>query len=210
MKPNTETAVRRIPQQERSRQKVTAILETAMTLFQQFGMDSISMREIAREAGMPIATVYQYFPNKQSIVQTIWENHTSDVEQLLETELGTLLKDSSSQSLKRTMSRIIDSIADVYDRNPAYTEIRQCVAATPDLRRLNLDNTLRISKLLKQVIVSVNPGASQSEVANYALIATEAASSTVKLGQQLPADRRNELYESLKSFLVEFFQSLSK
>lgn len=111
-----------------------------MKLFLESGMDSVSMHEIARESGLPIATVYQYFPNKQSIVRQIWESHTFAVETLLQTELATLLENRPSQTVQR-------------------------------------------------VIVGGNPGADESAVANYALIATEAASSTAQLGQQI--SRRN-------------------
>ena len=210
MKPNEEVAIRRVPQQSRSRQKVTNVLDTAMRLFQESGLDAVSMREIARESGLPIATVYHYFPNKQSIVRHIWESHISAVQGLLQTELAALLDDRSPQTVQRVIGHIVDSIADSHKRNPAFVEIRRCVDATPDLRRLNLENTLCVADLIKQVIVGVNPDADESAVANYAIIATEAASSTVKLGQQLPTAQRDELYTSLKSFLLHFFKSLSE
>ena len=209
MKPDNDTTIRRIPQQARSRQKVTAILETAMALFQESGMDSISMREIARECQLPIATVYQYFPNKQAIVRQIWEGHSSEAETLLTTELRSLKADPSTGSARRVIDRIVDSTVATHESHPAFLEIRRCVDATPDLRQLNLENTLRVADLIRQMILSVNPQANEAEVANYALIITQATSSTVRLGQQLPADQREQLYASLKSFLVQTFESMS-
>lgn len=205
-----DAAIRRVPQQRRSREKVTKILETAKKLFQESGMDSVSMREIAREAGMAIATVYQYFPNKQSIVRQIWENYTSTVDAVLETELATLLEDPSSETVQRAIGRIVDNLTTSHEENPAFVEIRRCVEATPDLRELNFENTMQAAELIKKIIIGVNPQADETAVSNYAVIAIEAASSTVKLGQQMPAERRQELYTSLKAFLVQFFQSLSE
>lgn len=205
-----DAAIRRVPQQRRSRQKVNKILETAKKLFQESGMDSVSMREIAREAGMAIATVYQYFPNKQSIVRRIWENYTETVDTVLETELATLLEDPSSATVQRAIGRIVDNVARSHEENPAFVEIRRCVEATPDLRELNFENTMQAAELIKRIIMGVNPQADESAVSNYAMIAIEAASSTVKLGQQMSEERRQELYTSLKAFLVRFFQSLSE
>lgn len=208
-KPDEDVAIRRVPQQERSRLKVTKILDTTMELIQESGMDSVSMREIARESGLPIATVYQYFPNKQSIVRQIWEGYTSDVGALMETELAALMEDPSIQSLQRVIDRIVDNIAESHEENPGFIEIRRCVDASPDLRQLNFDDTMRVASLIRKVLVKINPDAKEKEAANYALIATEAATSTVRLGQQMSRSRRRELYRSLKSFLLLFFTRLS-
>lgn len=209
-KPDDDAAIRRVPQQHRSRQKVTKILDTTMALIQESGMDSVSMREIARESGLPIATVYQYFPNKQSIVRQIWEGYTSAVGSLLEAELAALLEDPSTQSLKRVIDHIVDNISDSHETNPGFVEIRRCVDATPDLRQLNFDDTMRVAGLIKKVMLGINPNAKEADVANYALIATEAATSTVRLGQQMPPARRRELLTSLKTFLLQFFTRLSE
>ncbi len=168
------------------------------------------MREIARESGLPIATVYQYFPNKQSIVRQIWEQYTSEVASLLEGELPTLLKDPSPQSVQTVINHIVDSLAESHENNPGFVEIRRCVDATPDLRRLNFDDTMRVANLISQVIIGVNPDVDAPAVADYSLIATEAVSSTVKLGQQMPPERRRELYASLKIFLLHFFRTASQ
>ena len=205
-----DATVRRVPQQQRSRRKVARILETAMKLFQESGMDLVSMREIARESDLPIATVYQYFPNKQSIVRQIWEQHTSSLENLLQTELAALSDDPSSHTIERVIDRIVDSLVDSHENNPALMEIRRCIDVTPELRRLNFEDTLRVAEFIQQAIVRVNPDADESALASYALIITEAASSTVKLGQQMSAVERTELYSSLKLFLSHFFRSLGQ
>jgi AcrR family transcriptional regulator len=209
MKSDNDAAIRRVPQQERSRQKVTTILETAMALFQESGMDSVSMREIARACRMPIATVYQYFPNKQAIVQQIWEGHTADAETLLANELASLQTEPTKASARRVIHRIVDSNVSAHESNPAFMEIRRCVDATPDLRQLNLESTLRDADLIRQMIVSINPQVDEAQVANYALIITQATSSTVRLGQQLPEAQREKLYASLKSFLLQTIESMS-
>lgn len=209
MKTDDDTPIRRVPQQERSRQKVTTILDTAMRLFQESGMDSISMREIARACRMPIATVYQYFPNKHAIVQKIWEDHSSDAETLLSVELAALQTAPTTASARRVIDRIVDSEINDHESNPAFLEIRRCVDATPDLRQLNLENTLRVADLIRRMIVSIHPQADENQVADYALIITQTTSSTVRLGQQLPADQRDKLYTSLKSFLLQTVEAMT-
>ena len=130
-------------------------------------MDTVSMREIARASGMPIATLYQYFPSKQAIVRRIWEDHTEEIGRLLEAELMPLINDSSSEAIWRVIERIVDSYAEVQARNPAFLEIRRCVEATPDLRQLNIDNTLHVAKMIQQSVLRINPKVDPVLALNY-------------------------------------------
>jgi len=206
--PNTGAPEGRIPQQARSRQKVAAILENAIRLFQESGMDTVSMREIARASGMPIATLYQYFPSKQAIVRRIWEDHTEEIGRLLEAELMPLINDSSSEAIWRVIERIVDSYAEVQARNPAFLEIRRCVEATPDLRQLNIDNTLHVAKMIQQSVLRINPEVDPVLALNYSIIGIEATSATAKLGQEMPEDRREQLLTSMKGFIRQLLREV--
>src|SRR4051812_9961736 len=66
----TSTAApRRVPQQDRSRATVNSILRSARILFGE-GRD-VSVRKIADKAGVPIASVYQYFPDKNALLRAL-------------------------------------------------------------------------------------------------------------------------------------------
>src|SRR5437879_2196592 len=62
-------APRRVPQQDRSRATVNSILRAARILFGR-GRD-VSMRKIADKAGVPIGSVYQYFPDKNALLSAL-------------------------------------------------------------------------------------------------------------------------------------------
>lgn len=49
-------------------EKRTRCLETAYRLFCEKNIESVSLQTIANESGIPIATLYKYFTNKQTIV----------------------------------------------------------------------------------------------------------------------------------------------
>ena len=60
---------RRRPRQERSRERVERILDaTAALLGDDMPADQITTAAIAEEAGVPIGSVYQYFPNKLAVL----------------------------------------------------------------------------------------------------------------------------------------------
>lgn len=66
---------RRQPVQERSRRRVERIRAAALELLETQGVDAVTTRAIAHRAEVPVATVYQFFPNRDAILQEIVTDH---------------------------------------------------------------------------------------------------------------------------------------
>lgn len=62
------TSPRKLPQQERSKVTVDAILIAAAHILTENGYDNASTNRIAERAGVSISSLYQYFPNKEAIM----------------------------------------------------------------------------------------------------------------------------------------------
>lgn len=65
--PRPATA-RRAPRQERSQQTVELMFEATARLIERDGLERLSTNRIAQESGLSIGSLYQYFPNKQSLL----------------------------------------------------------------------------------------------------------------------------------------------
>ena len=64
----TPTPTRRVPTQERSRRRVERILDAAATLVVRDGVDALTTREIAVRPEVPVASLYQYFADKEDVL----------------------------------------------------------------------------------------------------------------------------------------------
>lgn len=62
------------PTQERSRQTVATILDACSRLLISEGFYAITTDKIAKEAGVSIGSLYQFFGNKESVVQAVVRN----------------------------------------------------------------------------------------------------------------------------------------
>lgn len=62
---------RRVPTQDRSRQRVERILDAAARTFADVGFDAATTEAIAERAGTSIGSVYQFFPNKRALFDAI-------------------------------------------------------------------------------------------------------------------------------------------
>ncbi len=56
------------PQQERSRRKRDALLQSALALFAERGYEETSIEDIARQAGVAVGSFYQHFASKRQIL----------------------------------------------------------------------------------------------------------------------------------------------
>jgi AcrR family transcriptional regulator len=82
-----------VPVQERSERRVATFLGHAEALIGEVGHEAATMTEIAERAGASIGAVYQYFPNKEAIIQALrdaygvaieaeWDRVEADIDRL--------------------------------------------------------------------------------------------------------------------------------
>lgn len=72
---------RKKPRQERSVATVEAILQAATYILTKRGWAAFTTNEVAKKAGVNIASVYQYFPHKEAIVAELQRRHVQEIEQ---------------------------------------------------------------------------------------------------------------------------------
>lgn len=69
---------RKLPTQERSRATVDAILQATAYILVKRGWEALTTNVIAERAGVNIASLYQFFPNKEAIVLELERRHIEE------------------------------------------------------------------------------------------------------------------------------------
>ncbi len=92
---------RKRPLQERSKETVEIVLKAAGQVFQRQGYAAGTTDRIAERAGVSVGTLYQYFPNKDSILALLAERHIDEGFKLVEAKLA--------ESLTWTTSGLTDA-----------------------------------------------------------------------------------------------------
>lgn len=195
------TQIKRVPRQERSQTRFEQVLEAAVRLFAARGYESVSMREIARESRMPIASVYQYFPTKLAIVREMWTRYTSTISKTLEDAIRRSILEGNDRS-NELIGFIVDRMAELQASNPAFIEIWSCVAASIELRALNVEDTLQNARLIAGFLEKMHPDAEPGALFDRALIAIEMSSATTRLALSLPEPHRSRILLSLKAAIA--------
>lgn len=94
---------RKSPRQARSKALVTAILDATAQVLVERGYAGSSTNLIASRAGVSIGSIYQYFPNKDSLIAALRERHATD----LYDTLDAVLTRRNPQSLEEKLSAIV-------------------------------------------------------------------------------------------------------
>lgn len=108
-----------MPQQTRSIERVERILDAAATLVVEGGVDALSTRGVAAAAEVPVATLYQYFADKDEILLALVDRDVAEMDAQVAADLGALEVLSIGSMVETTMRAFVK----VYHRRPAFVVI---------------------------------------------------------------------------------------
>jgi AcrR family transcriptional regulator len=77
MSSDVEAGTARAPKRERGKQRVAELLEAATAVFTEKGYEAATMTEIAARAGAPIGSLYQFFPTKGALADTLVQDYAA-------------------------------------------------------------------------------------------------------------------------------------
>lgn len=82
-RPSPSVSSRKQPQQARSTELVTAILDAAVQVLAKEGAQRFTTARVAEKAGVSVGSLYQYFPNKAAILFRLQSDEWRQTSELL-------------------------------------------------------------------------------------------------------------------------------
>ncbi len=95
--------MRKRPQQERSQQMVAALIEATALCISKYGLDAVTTPKIAEIAGVSVGSLYQYFDDKQALIEALIENGTHEVVKALQSLITQIESDSLEEIVKQSI-----------------------------------------------------------------------------------------------------------
>jgi AcrR family transcriptional regulator len=111
MSTNTVAAFepRKTPVQARSAVTVQAISEATIQILLTHGSDRLTTTRVAHRAGVSVGTLYQYYPNKQSLLFAVLENHLN----LVAAAVESACERARHKPLAHMMREMVEAFVDV-------------------------------------------------------------------------------------------------
>lgn len=110
---------RRVPTQARSRKRVEAILDAAERLVVDRGVEALTTRDIAQAAGVPVASLYQYFADKEEVLLALAQRDMDEMDEQVARDVAALPELTVAGLVAATMGAFVE----VYRRRPAFVVI---------------------------------------------------------------------------------------
>jgi AcrR family transcriptional regulator len=109
-----QTLVRK-PKQERAKATVAAILEAAAQILSNHGWEGFNTNIVARRAGVSIGSLYEYYSNKQELVDAVAWNHLCDAEALFRASRPHLERAKTEADV---VALLVDGLVSLHQADP--------------------------------------------------------------------------------------------
>ncbi|MGB6118714.1 MAG: TetR/AcrR family transcriptional regulator [Mesorhizobium sp.] len=197
--------LKRSPRQARSRERVERLLQVAEGLVAKYGNTAFSMRELAVQAGMPIATAYQYFPNQDAVVRQLAIRYH---EAFLEWMIGRFGPISSREEFFDTIMEVMHSWIETYEQTPSYRGLWSGSQGSETLRKLDAEDTRRYARIIADALRRLKPDVDDDRAFAGSLLLCDTTSSLTRLAFDCPLRERERLIEEFESMAKLYVRNL--
>ena len=152
---------RRQPFQERAQRTFGTVLDAAVRLIEREGVERATTRRIALHAGVSVGAVYEYFPNKESIVLhlgTSWLRRIRDIVEALHPAR------SGIADLLGYLNRMLCDVARLYRDQPGLLAVVRLIGAIPDLREAEQAHDATVIESIASALLYYAPEADPEEL----------------------------------------------
>src|SRR5690242_1337655 len=100
---------RKTPVQTRSGVTVEAILESTIQVLLSHGAERLTTTRVAERAGVSVGTLYQYYPNKRSLLFAVFEDHLDKVSRAVEVVCEGAYHRPMSEMIRQVVEAYVDA-----------------------------------------------------------------------------------------------------
>ncbi|EPF00111.1 TetR/AcrR family transcriptional regulator [Rhizobium grahamii] len=168
---------RRIPQQRRGRERFEKILSVALELIEKNGSDALKMSEIVEKAELSFGALYQYFPDKSSIIRTLAERFNEQGRACVEAELATV---ADAETLRQALCNIADQYYAFFRQEPVMRDIWIATQADRLLQQVDAEDMEFHAQALFSVLAKLAPERSRSELIAVARLTMQLLAAAVR------------------------------
>jgi AcrR family transcriptional regulator len=173
---------RRIPSQKRGRDRFEKILSVAAELIESSGSDALKMSEIVEKAELSFGALYQYFPDKSSIIRTLAERFNEQGRQCVRDELA---KVADAATLQDALCNIADDYYAFFRREPVMRDIWHATHADKLLQRIDAEDMEYHSQIFLAVLVRLWPDREPKELEAVARLTMQLLAAAVRYAVSL-------------------------
>jgi len=191
---------RRAPRQERGERRLAQLLAAAEALLAEVGYEAATMTGIADRAKASIGTLYQYFPNKESVVLALRSRYSGE----MEARWAHLDEEATAASPVREIAhQLIEVMNRFVEDHPAYFPILDA----PVKHKHNQEARNRLRERMAGLFRRKRPALSAQAAYRMAQVSIQIIKSMYLLHADAPPQEREELVKEYQHALAAYLES---
>jgi len=199
------TPDRRTPRQQRSRELVERVLDTAERLLAEDESASLSTTRIAQAAGVSVGSLYQYFPDTAAIVAALARRHMDGFEILMEQAVEA----AGAERWDDPVGALVDAVAARYRDEPGYRALWFGPHLSPELRQADRQNKLRLADGLRRVLLALGLARDDSHLVTVCQAAVHTCDALLQEAFRRDPNGDPPLLEETKSMLRAYLAQVT-
>jgi AcrR family transcriptional regulator len=202
-RPTDTDGLRNVPIQARSRERLRRVLDAADEVLAREGAEAFTTTRVAAQAGVPIGSVYRFFPDKEAIAEALAVRYWSDFEDLV----AGVAEADQTEPLDDPVGAVVDVLVAGFRARPGFLGLWFGGLRTERIRDATRPTRTAIARSIERILAGHWPDASQrtrSRAAEMVVLAGDGL-----LREAFRRDRRGDgslLAESklmLRAYLAE-------
>lgn len=203
--PEPATALRREPVQARSRARVAAMVAAAERLVVREGPAALTMRRLAAEAEVPVGSTYQFFTDRQAVLDHLVSLHGLGQRRLLED----MLPLRGTRPWPDLVDELFDRQCARLRASPAYVAIWVARALSAEEQQRDDEDVEELAALLAELIAEEESVASGPALLTGCRVAVQAADALLHLAFRLDPDGDHDTLAEARTMLRRYLQHLA-
>lgn len=205
---NTKINPRKVPQQKRSKERYQKIVDTAIELLGEVGYDDLTTDLIAEKSGISVGSIYQFFPNKESIIYSHAEASYLIMHDLFFEKVTKELKKTkkfSPEFVDFTLIAFEQTLSEV----KGYRLINSILYTNEALLDLDIQSNERFARsLAEKVILAMFPKVNKKRAFYISLMIVESVDSVTRIVDRTQKNSvKKQVLAELRTLLLVYFSS---
>jgi len=197
-------SLRRQPSQKRGKDRVEKILEAAAAVFDEVGYEAATTHQIAAKAGTAVGSLYQFFPDKATIFNTMELRHVERVKAMW---AQSNIPEIVSLPLRQMIHQLVNAVTQLFEQPVSRVVFVQFYTHRQIFQSIDENMTQEAINFLASILRQRNPLLDELQLSLIAEVCVH-SSNAVTLSSLRNSDlqRRQMLAQEIEDLLVAYLE----
>lgn len=193
--------MRRLPKQQRGKQRVEKILDAAAQIFSEVGYEAATTHQIAVRADTAVGSVYQFFPDKAAIFKALEIRHVERVRAMwARVDTPAIIE----LPLRQMIQRLVAAVTQLFENPISRVVFIQFYTAPEIFQAIDESFTQEAINFTAHLLSSKNPLLSQEQCHLLGEVCVHCSNTLILVALRSDSHHSQQLAQQIEDLLVAY------